>query len=764
MDIDIDKIEFTNKTEYRQEVPQNPYSNNYSAAEDSRETIYTVPVGVSQVSYSLNSNKILNDQLAASRVTTEEEGASFSVDASIYIDQITKEISDLSLPSAETFFQSNGRDDYFREQSLNICQQMNEILKSNSGPASLIKEIKGLLVILAEKYLNEFFLSEYYTFEHLSLEIDKIDHKEMAVILQKFQKIRKLNESIIRLKGPLIQLFNSLENDRLMERPFFERFSEEKLNRIILLTENFLKEIEIQRYTSKKEFFSDYMEKTAGQSVSQTMNAIYLHDLNKVKEILDLMSEKLRGDSSGSIFKLPFSHLRNKKVVIFTCSYGNGHKITAAAIQQTLKKSQAHPVIYDLSTGPLLGKDRWRQLFKLFGIRYDDHHISSVDIFNEILRNQFYFIVNTKDAIDAFLRKMLDVSGKDGVSPSLGQWVNSWEKTQVRELLMTERPDHIITTYHMDLNPILEVAEELGIPVLHIPTDYNMKFKEVFDKTSPKYPYFKSLIPNDGIEETLQTQIPLTSNQLVEQIGIPLRHEFYDILDAEEILAYRRGRGIADNEKILYLSTGGNGQNLPHPELLANSLTWDIPLRLLVVAGKNRDFVTHLQKMLTPQNGNSFILKGKNPYVTVEIVTNPDSKKIGTETEFFIQANQLSKLLDISDLSIAKAGGLSVAELLFKGVPIVFDHRVNPFSWELFNMQVATQQKMGVSNYYLEDLESDLKKGLALLKGKNRHFYFESALELFSQTVSDQIQQAESDLENVNKRGHLFSEKMLEVS
>ncbi len=537
------------------------------------------------------------------------------------------------------------------------------------------------------------------------------------------------------------------------------------------MTEKFLQEIELKRFLCKRDFFSDYIDKNQIQTLMQSINSLCLYELNKVKQNLNLVNEKFADLTPiPDEFNIDYeeaesfagANLRNKKVVIFTCSYGNGHKITAAAIEQTLQKASAHPVIYDLSVGPLLGKDRWRQLFKLFGIQYGDRPISGVDIFNEILRHQFYFIVNAKDAIDAFVRKMLDISGKDGVISPLGLWTNSWEKTQIRELLFIERPDHIITTYHMDLNPILEVAEELGIPLLHIPTDYDMKFREVFGKKTTEYPHFKSLVPNYAIEETLQTQNPLRSDQLVEKIGIPLRPEFYQFLDREELLSYRRSRGIADDEKILLISAGGNGQNLPHPEHLANSPTWDLPLRVLVIAGKNRDFATHLQYNLKSQNGNSCILKGKNPNVTIEIVTNPDLDKIIPGLEFFIQADQLSKILDISDASIAKAGGLSVAELLFKGVPIVFDLRVNPFSWELFNLNVAISRQMAISNYYLKNLEQDLKQIFEIPKNQNFNFYFESALESFCQCLNDQIHQVESDEGAISKKGHLILENLKE--
>lgn len=295
----------------------------------------------------------------------------------------------------------------------------------------------------------------------------------------------------------------------------------------------------------------------------------------------------------------------------------------------------------------------------------------------------------------------------------------------------------------MDLNPILEVAEELGIPVLHIPTDYNLKFWEVFGKKTPSYPHFKSTVPNESIPETMETKSPLTFSQLIHGIGIPLRAPFYSMQSQEDCEKYRQSRGIEDGERILFFSAGGNGQHLPHPEILANSSTWEIPLRIEVIAGKNREFVAHLQKSLKMKNNNPLILHGKNRYVTIEIVRNPDENMRGTEEEFFVPAEELSKILDISDVSIAKAGGLSTAELLFKGVPIVFDHRVHPFSWELFNIRTVINNGRGYSNFNLYDLEEDLIRALSIPKERSPHFYFEDAAETLCGTIRKQIQDVE---------------------
>lgn len=770
----IDNIE-NNQIIYTQPVNQDNPSGYYI------EKIVQNPFENANPNYIINQNEIINgsfyssgfeanslNELIQESVTSlAREINSHSLNADIEL--ITDEMANLSLPESVgglEAFHSNKHDNNIRENAFKAFEQIDEIIGTTISilDKNQLLEIEDILHALSLSYLNASYLTDYHSFDSLSNHIKKMNKEAQGVILSELKALGRLNELTLILKKHLVDLLNYLEFAK--SKGYIQDFDikKERLSYLIDLSEDFFQNIEKNQKNYLHEFFSD-PNKSREQYLLQTIKALYANELKKIESCLSflvrdlkiLLNEPEKYSNDLNDPSLSFPSLKDKKVVIFTCSYGTGHKVTASAIKQQLDKVQAKSSIYDLSTGPLLGRDRIRQIFKTFGISYDDHLPNSVDLFNEILRNQLYFLMNTKDKIDLFIRKMLDISGKDGVAAAAGILNNSWEKTQIREILLLERPDHIITTYHMDLNPILEVTEELGIPILHIPTDYNMKCWEVFGQIPPSYPHFKSLVPNYGIEETYQSKEPLTENQIVDGVGIPLRMEFSSFLTQEEARIYRERHDIKDDEKVLYLSAGGNGQNLPHPEFLANSKTWDIPLRIEVIAGKNRQFVEHLQKNLKAQDGNPLLLKGKNPYVTIEIIANPDPGKKGTDQEFFISADEISRILDITDASIAKAGGLSVSELLFKGIPILFDQRKNPFSWELFNIEVAVNQKMGLSNFNLKYLEEDLKAILEIPKNRNENFFFEKSQEILCETIQSQIEIAEQDQGIVLRRGYLIS-------
>ncbi len=678
-------------------------------------------------------------------------------DISLLIDYISQEIKQLSLPFEGTPNVSS--DDEIRNIVSKALADIRCIAELNLYDSRNVQDIEAILHMLSFGYLERNRLAEHHVFNSiLSKNIEKVPPNERFIVVEHLNKLGNLHQSIINFKPCFINLLNSLEDTYSLE--LFNDTDFIKMKHIIEVAEKILQMIEKKRQAHALHFFNWEKDKTKAEFLMQTIDALHLNELNKLEKLLTRMKEKLRffgfHDSIPMEKESRFPSLKNKKVVIFTCSFGTGHKVTAGAIKHTLQQAQAKVSIHDLSLGALLGQDSYRFIFKKLQVNYENHPLNSVDLFNEILKRQLYFVVNALDETDFFVRQSLYLSGKNGVASAVGVLNNSWAKTQIRNLLLFERPDHIITAYHMDLNPILEVAEELGIPVLHVPTDYNMKFWEVFGEQPPTYPHFKSLIPNTGIDRTYKTKAPLFSEHVVEGVGIPLREEFYSSLTQEEALSYRQRRGIKEEEKVIFLSAGGNGQNLPHPELLANSTTWKNPTRIEIIAGKNREFVQSLQQTLKPVNGNPLLLHGTNPYVTVEVVANPDKSKIGTEEEYFIPAKELSKILDITDVSIAKAGGLSVSELLFKGVPILFDHRKTPFTWELFNIEVTVEENMGNSNFYLSDLENDLQNILQSPTGNKEHFHFEKSREILCETIKDQIHQAEQDVEIADRRGDLL--------
>ena len=134
-----------------------------------------------------------------------------------------------------------------------------------------------------------------------------------------------------------------------------------------------------------------------------------------------------------------------------------------------------------------------------------------------------------------------------------------------------ERPDLVMTTYHMDLDPLTEVAKELGLPLQHLPTDLDVKIKEVFGKEKPDYEYFNTFLP-DNNEMTINSvrTVPSAQRQyfkvkpeseVKEVAGMALRPEFYISRGNDEIAAIKKEKGIDPEAKVI-LVLAGDGEEL----------------------------------------------------------------------------------------------------------------------------------------------------------------------------------------------------------
>lgn len=410
----------------------------------------------------------------------------------------------------------------------------------------------------------------------------------------------------------------------------------------------------------------------------------------------------------------------NKSVVILPCSYGTGHKVAAQALEQLIGKD-AHVEIIDPTVEVFRELDLLHRVGKIF-----KKDICSVQFFNWILKKQHYWLVNLQNKTDKILYTLFKKRRAGVAAP------NDTKANQLlRQRLLMEKPDLIATTYHMDLNRVSEVAKDMGIPLLHVPTDFDVKMEEVFLKKGPAYDHFKMLLP-DNNAKTLETATSVHPSKLHtkdgEVAGVTLRPEFYIQRTPEECAEIRKERGIDPDAKIILVLSGGGGQELPYPEMLMNAPNDGQKYHMIVVAGSNIAVGDKLK------NG----LKGANPNVTVEVAVDP--AMASEKTPYYIGASELSRLHAISDVAITKPGGLTMAELMHTGVPMIPDRRVTPMVWEDFNIDVVKEAHRGLPYTGKENFLSLINQVASLgKKPKANH------PEWFPELVTEMIAKAEGD-------------------
>lgn len=461
--------------------------------------------------------------------------------------------------------------------------------------------------------------------------------------------------------------------------------------------------------------FPNDHRKTLATSCEKIMETLAAFELYSLKEM-----------EQRALIPTASSHvLKDKNILIFTCSFGNGHKTCAEGVTQMFTAKGGKAKTVDLSTGLFLPYDPVHIFTNFFKGKFAFKLNSSVAVFNWILTNKQYWIDNLLHYTDSFWRKATGTHGKQGVAPWYNPHETSNRKDEVRKIVAEAKPNLIVTTYHMDLNLIMSVSRELNIPVLHIPTDFDPKTREVFDyldtNIDQKVVQFKCTLPT-SCPATRENAAPLPSTCIVEGVGIPLRPGFYQKMSTYETREFKRKYHIAQDEKVLLLMSGGNGQRMEQPFLLANSNVWNKPLRVIIVAGKNQELVKELQGKLTSVHGDAHLLQGSNKNVTIQILTSSNK-----QSPYFVNDMLLSQVMDITDVAFTKAGGVSCAELLHKGVFCLFDKAHQPFSWENFNINLAVNAGFGGVSKRLTQFENDLADSINKPKQALNPFHFPNA-------------------------------------
>mmetsp|Transcript_43768 Transcript_43768/g.70037 ORF Transcript_43768/g.70037 Transcript_43768/m.70037 type:complete len:744 (-) Transcript_43768:99-2330(-) len=459
------------------------------------------------------------------------------------------------------------------------------------------------------------------------------------------------------------------------------------------------------RARRKRFFTADVTSHAKIRTLAEDIKLILLEGNNPFEVIHSMTTAKnLHGmQALGYYFNSAIEHRHQKggrRALIFTCSFGGGHKSAAKSVSDALKTAGFETVIMDTT--------------------YDDHFENrgnklAAEFFNEfVLKRQNYLLFNVMDK----MQQLMGPLTKPCPSPKC----DSDRKQQFRTAVLKHRPDLIVTVYHMELLSTLEIAKELGnLPVLHVATDMDIKMKELFNsKLVPVYPKFLAGVPFD-LQESYDTIAPLTREQTFLS-GYPVRSAFLKTLDEDRVaeVAAEKAAFVPEGTKILLIMTGGGGQDVPWPYKLAERGI-GIPLHIVIIAGGNNELAGKLQSKLcgersvkdcTRSFGDREVWSGSDDSVTVEVATDEDNKN--EEKPYYVLEKRLAMLLDMADLVMSKPGGGSTAEIAYRGVPAIFDTSVTLFHWELFTVEVFEKADRGLRFSSENELRDVIPKAIAM--------------------------------------------------
>jgi processive 1,2-diacylglycerol beta-glucosyltransferase len=302
-----------------------------------------------------------------------------------------------------------------------------------------------------------------------------------------------------------------------------------------------------------------------------------------------------------------------QRILVLSASVGAGHLRAAQAVELALKLVVPHATVKNLDVLELTNAPFRR----LYGQAYLD-------------------LVNRAPHVLGYFYDMLDRPSSSGKNRSdrLRLVVEKLNLKSFLRFLQEEHWDLVINTHFLPAEIIahLRKDEKLTVPQATVTTDFethrlwvNQPCDRYFTATEEGALYLNSWgVPAEDIFPT----------------GIPIHPVFSEPKDHGECLARQ---GLKGGRPVILQLAGGFGVG-PIEKLFHAILDVELPLEIVVVAGRNEKLKTQLQKVKTPARHHVKVLGF---------------------------TDQIDELMAVADLVVTKPGGLTTSETLARGAAMV---------------------------------------------------------------------------------------------
>jgi UDP-N-acetylglucosamine:LPS N-acetylglucosamine transferase len=363
---------------------------------------------------------------------------------------------------------------------------------------------------------------------------------------------------------------------------------------------------------------------------------------------------------------------RRPNLMLFSCSYGAGHKMASQGIIESLPDCTIHMV--DIYEGPLRSLDLLRSISPQF---------SNQQIYNEMAKKEQNRLLNfmAKIAPQALL----------------------WQREKVEDLLSTyvlqHKPDMLISCTPLVNSMLLEVAKKFDIPLLVVTTDidisafcYGLDSKYAFENQQK----FRITVPY--AEESWKNQFGQHYPQTIQKtfqysFGYPTRRVFAEQIEAPVLEQLRSTYEIKNDENVILVMMGGNTAQAAQVyaklllgmseeeinQIVGNNLKRS-KIHLICLCGDVSQEANHsLMTQLNQLNRTHYRQNNR-----VRIHACPGTTKIA-------ELVSLPELFTV----ISKPGGSTVNEMIKKKMPMIYHISDTPLDWERGNMTYGEARHLG---------------------------------------------------------------------
>jgi processive 1,2-diacylglycerol beta-glucosyltransferase len=298
-----------------------------------------------------------------------------------------------------------------------------------------------------------------------------------------------------------------------------------------------------------------------------------------------------------------------KPINLLYVTAGNGHKIAAMAIMESLDEQKYPRIIIDLLC---------------FSNKLCRYSCSNV---YDFVSNHFH----------AACKLMYKLTNRNRKYSKLVQFIDAVSMKSFERIipyLKDNIPDISICTHFFPAT-ILAKLKDKGLyigKIYVIVTDYGLH-KMWYNQKVDKY-----FVPNVQVRDAL-LKMGASKKQIIIS-GIPVFKKFQEHKEKEEIL---KKIGI-NNSKFTLLVVGSAISDKQVVQLLEGIYQTDMELNVLLVAGRNKGLLKKLESF----SSNSWVTLKKYGYI-----------------------DNIDEMMAIADLMLTKPGGLTVSEAMSIGVPLL---------------------------------------------------------------------------------------------
>ena len=254
--------------------------------------------------------------------------------------------------------------------------------------------------------------------------------------------------------------------------------------------------------------------------------------------------------------------------------------------------------------------------------------------FRKLYAGSYMSMMRRAPFLWGFLYSKSDRQSPDGSAAKFRRFVQKINTRAMIRYIRDEAPDHILCTHFLPAEVLskLKARHAFHASLSTVVTDYDLHTFWVHENTDRYY------VANDEVKWILQQKGIPADRILVT--GIPVHPLFAETGNGAGLIS----RLSLDPAVLTVLVTSGGYGVGPIEDGIKAIMGAAKPLQVLVVAGRNKRLERRLSKLRPPD---------------------------GVKLISFGYVDNMHELMDMADIAVTKAGGLTSAECLAKGLPML---------------------------------------------------------------------------------------------